>query len=155
MHEPNRDVIQGLRRNQANAMVMYQNYKKYHWFSYGPLFRDVHLLLDEHAEQVLEQVDEFAERAIILGGEGIGDPAGYLKESTIVASQGKMTLRAMIEEAVACHESIIAQMHDDANTAAAADDIGTADLYTRLVQVHQKQHWFLREILRKGDGLSS
>ena len=30
-----------------------------------------------------------------------------------------------------------------------AGDIGTGDLFMRLVQVHQKQRWFLKEISRK------
>ena len=49
----------------------------------------------------------------------------------------------------------IAEMHDDAEVATEAGDIGTADLYTRLVQVHQKNRWFLNEILQKKDGLTS
>jgi DNA-binding ferritin-like protein len=32
---------------------------------------------------------------------------------------------------------------------------GTADLYTRLVQTHQKNRWFLNELLQKRDGLVS
>ena len=42
-------VVATLHRQQANALVAYLNYKKYHWLSYGPLFRDIHLLLDEQA----------------------------------------------------------------------------------------------------------
>jgi starvation-inducible DNA-binding protein len=44
-------------------------------------------------------------------------------------------------------------MHADAAAAADANDIGTADLYTRLVQIHQKQRWFLKEVLKSGDSL--
>jgi starvation-inducible DNA-binding protein len=44
---------------------------------------------------------------------------------------------------------VIKAMHDDADIATKAGDIGTADLFTRLVQVHQKQRWFLKEIARK------
>jgi starvation-inducible DNA-binding protein len=44
-------------------------------------------------------------------------------------------------------------MHEDAELADDAGDIGTADLLTRLVQVHQKHRWFLKEILKQGDGL--
>ena len=33
------------------------------------------------------------------------------------------------------------------------DDPGTADLFTRAVQIHEKHEWFLRELLRTGDGL--
>jgi starvation-inducible DNA-binding protein len=46
-------------------------------------------------------------------------------------------------------------MHKDADEAAQAGDIGTADLYTRLVQTHQKHRWFLKELLKKGDHLVS
>jgi starvation-inducible DNA-binding protein len=59
----------------------------------------------------------------------------------------------MIAEAISTHELIIKEMHEDADAATAAGDIGTADLYTRLVQVHQKHRWFLKEFLQTGDGL--
>ena len=47
-----------LQRAVANSYAMYLNYKKYHWNISGPLFRDVHLLFDEHAGHILETVDE-------------------------------------------------------------------------------------------------
>jgi starvation-inducible DNA-binding protein len=34
----------------------------------GPHFRDYHLLLDEHSDQIYEMTDEIAERARKLGG---------------------------------------------------------------------------------------
>ncbi len=61
----------------------------------------------------------------------------------------------MIEEAIASHELIITEMHQDAETADEAGDIGTADLLTRIVQIHQKHRWFLKELLEKGDNLVS
>jgi starvation-inducible DNA-binding protein len=148
-----RGVVATLHREQANALVAYLNYKKYHWLTYGPLFRDVHLLLDEQATQTYETIDEFAERAIMIGGVPIGDPADYLGAATVKPSQGKLSLREMIEEARNSLDVIIREMHEDTETASAARDIGTADLYTRLVQVHQKNRWFLNELLQKRDGL--
>jgi len=61
-HEGTRDVVATLHREQANALIAYLNYKKYHWLTYGPLFRDIHLLLDEQATQTYDTIDEFAER---------------------------------------------------------------------------------------------
>jgi len=136
-------------------MVLYQNIKKYHWNTFGPLFRDIHLLFDDIATRTIDQVDEFAERAFMLDGISLGDPADYLPHATVVASKGTMTLRAMIEEAVANDDIVIREMHADAEVATQAGDIGTADLYTRLVQVYQKDRWFLKELLKKSDGLSS
>jgi len=148
-------VVDTLHREQANALVAYLNYKKYHWLTYGPLFRDVHLLLDEQATQTCETIDEFAERAIMIGGAPIGDPVDYLGTATVKPSKGKLSMREMIEEARDSLDVIIREMHEDTEVATAAGDIGTADLYTRLVQVHQKNRWFLNELLQKRDGLVS
>jgi starvation-inducible DNA-binding protein len=148
-------VVATLQRQQANALVAYLNYKKYHWLSYGPLFRDIHLMLDEQATLVYDTIDEFAERAIMVGGAPLGDPADYLPSASVKPSKGKLSLDQMIAEARASLDLVIAEMHDDAEVATEAGDIGTADLYTRLVQTHQKNRWFLNEILRKKDGLTS
>ena len=148
-------VVTTLQRQQANALVAYLNYKKYHWLSYGPLFRDIHLLLDEQATQTYASIDEFAERAIMVGGAPIGDPADYLPAATVKDSKGLLSMEKMLAEARASLDVIIDEMHADAETATDAGDIGTADLYTRLVQVHQKNRWFLDEILKKRDGLTS
>lgn len=150
---PAGDVVATLNREQANALVSYLNYKKYHWLTFGPLFRDLHLLFEEHAILIHAMLDELAERALMLDGRPLADPATYLPSATVAPSSGAKSVEEMLEEAVANHDVVIREMHADADLAGKAGDIGTADLYTRLVQTHQKQRWFLREILRKKDGL--
>ncbi len=142
-------VVAALQREQASALVLYLNYKKYHWLTFGPNFRDLHLLFEEQGTQVLESIDELAERALMIDAKPIADPAQYLPASFVSPSQGDKAVRQMVEEATSAHDKVIAEMHKDAETATRAGDIGTADLFTRLVQQHQKQRWFLREILRR------
>lgn len=149
------EVVETLNRQQANALVLYLNYKKYHWLTYGPLFRDIHLLFDEHATQVIAMVDEFAERSLMIDGKPIGSPKDYMSKATVKPSERDLSLRDMVVEAVASLDTVIREMHEDAATATRIDDIGTADLYTRLVQDFQKQRWFLKELLRKNDGLTA
>ena len=151
--EKHASVIESLQRQQANSLVQFLNTKKYHWLTFGPHFRDLHLLLDEHAAAALEAVDEYAERALMIDAAPVTDPQRYLASATVRPSEGQLTVRQMIDEAVAAHDKIIAELHRDAGNASDAGDIGTADLYTRLVQVQQKQRWFLKEIRRKGSGL--
>ena len=153
MPELNKDVISSLQHQQAAALVLYLNYKKYHWLTFGPIFRDLHVLLEEHGNLTLESVDELAERALMVDGRPLADPARYLGASAVKASEGELSVRQMLEEASAGHDRIIADLHKDAEVATKAGDIGTVDLFTRLVQQHQKQRWFLKEILRKGSGL--
>ncbi|MDX2242144.1 MAG: DNA starvation/stationary phase protection protein [Leptolyngbyaceae cyanobacterium bins.302] len=148
-------LVKALNRQQANTLVAYLNYKKYHWLTYGPLFRDLHLLFEDQGGEVFEMLDELAERSLMIDGSPVADPADYLTTATVKPSTGKLSVSEMIQEAIATHEHIIREMHEDADAATDAGDIGTADLYTRLVQTHQKHRWFLREIQRKGDGLVS
>lgn len=142
-------VVATLQREQASALVLYLNYKKYHWLTFGPHFRDLHLLFEEHGTQVLESIDELAERALMIDGKPLADPSQYLPASIVPPSSGERTVKQMVDEAIASHDKVIKQMHDDADVATKAGDIGTADLFTRLVQVHQKARWFLKEIARK------
>lgn len=148
-------VIKTLNREQANTLVAYLNYKKYHWMTYGPLFRDLHLLFEEQGNEVFAMLDELAERSLMLDGKPVVDPGEYLPLATVKPSVGDLSLAAMLQEAIATHEQIIQEMHTDAEMANQTGDIGTADLYTRFVQTHQKHRWFLKEILRKSDGLVS
>lgn len=148
-------VVATLNRQQANALVAYLNYKKYHWLTYGPLFRELHLLFEEQGSGVFATLDELAERSLMLDGQPVADPADYLPIATVKPSSGQLSVKEMVEEAIATHELIIKEMHEDTATADAAGDIGTADLYTRQVQDHQKYRWFLKELLKKGDQLVS
>jgi starvation-inducible DNA-binding protein len=142
-------VVEALHREQASALVLFLNYKKYHWLTFGPHFRDLHLLFEEHGTQVLASIDELAERALMIDGKPLADPAQYLRASLVKPSEGERSVKQMLEEAIAAHEKVIEAMHADAEVATKAGDIGTADLFTRLVQVHQKQRWFLKEIARR------
>jgi starvation-inducible DNA-binding protein len=61
----------------------------------------------------------------------------------------------MVEEADANAKVVIKEMRAGARLADDRDDPGTADLFSRLVQVHEKQEWWLRDILKDNDGLTA
>src|SRR5450432_3056433 len=72
VHEIDRE----LRSLLADAFALYIKTKNFHWHMRGRHFRDYHLLLDEHADQLFGITDEIAERARKLGAtslRSIGD----------------------------------------------------------------------------------
>jgi len=73
-NKPTSDVVEHLQRQLANAFVLYANYKHYHWQTFGPLFRDLHLLFDEFATAVLATIDDFAERLRMIGQDPVFRP---------------------------------------------------------------------------------
>src|ERR1700730_6906869 len=60
-----------LRKLLADAFALYVKTKNFHWHMSGQHFRDYHLLLDEHADQIFAMTDDIAERARKIGGTTI------------------------------------------------------------------------------------
>jgi starvation-inducible DNA-binding protein len=152
-NRPDSPVVQALQRQVANAFVLYANYKHYHWQTFGPLFRDLHKLFDKLAEEVHATVDELAERVRMIGQ----DPPAHLLEcvdhASVAQSATHSTMREMVEEAGRNVLIVIGEMRQAARIADQQDDPGTVDIFSRTVQIHEKHEWFLRELLKKGDGL--
>lgn len=150
----NHPVVQHLQTQVANAFVLYANYKHYHWQSFGPLFRDLHLMWDEFAKETLATVDELAERIRMIGQDVEAVQLREMQQKATVQSAGaNQSMREMIEEADANLMVVIKDMRDAADKADENKDLGTADLFAKSLQVHEKHEWFLRELLKQGDGL--
>ena len=152
-NNPESPVVLDLRCQVANAFVLYANYKHYHWQTFGPLFRDLHKLFDDVAHEVFATLDELAERVRMIGQ----DPPAHLLEAsdlaTVAAAAPHSTMREMVEEADRNLLIVIKEMRKAAKTADEHDDPGTVDIFSKMVQIHEKHEWWMRDVLRTGDGL--
>src|ERR1039458_3689978 len=136
-------VVQHLQRQVANAFVLYANYKHYHWQTFGPLFRDLHLMFDEFAKDVLGTADEFAERVRMIGQDVQNVQLRQMQEAASVQSASRnQSMRETIEEADANLLVVIKEMREAAKSADESNDPGTVDLLSRVVQIHEKHEWF-------------
>jgi len=145
----NRSVIEHLNAELATAFVLALNAKRYHWTVSGPHFRDYHLRFEDLYTAADGTVDELAERIRMVGGTPIHTPAQIqeLTRAAISSPTARLDSEAMLKEALANEEAVVALMHEGIELANGAGDPGTADLLTRFVQIHQKEAWFLREML--------
>jgi starvation-inducible DNA-binding protein len=150
---PDNPVVEHLQRQVANALVLYLNYKHYHWQTYGPMFRDLHLLFDEFATAVLNTLDEFAERVRMIGQDPLASPQDMLTATSVKVAVRDQTMREMIQEADTNLLIVIKEIRAGAREADEHNDPGTVDLFSRIVQIHEKHEWWLRDILEKRDGL--
>jgi starvation-inducible DNA-binding protein len=62
------DISGALNIMLADMFALYLKTKNFHWHMSGPHFRDYHLLLDEHADQIFATTDDIAERVRKIGG---------------------------------------------------------------------------------------
>src|SRR5712691_6540982 len=61
-------ISDALRKLLADVFTLYVKTKNFHWHMSGTHFRDYHLLLDEHADQLFAMTDPIAERIRKIGG---------------------------------------------------------------------------------------
>ena len=147
-----RMVVRDLQRQLANAFVLFSNYKHYHWQVFGPMFRDLHELFDQLANEVLGTIDPLAERVRMIGPDLLADPVEWTNIATVSVATPHASLRYMLEEADQNVLIVIREMRLAAFTAGEFRDPGTVDLFARFVQVHEKHEWWLRDMLRRADG---
>src|SRR4029077_6513392 len=60
--EATKDISGAMNAILADVFALYLKTKNFHWHMSGHHFRDYHLLLDEHAEQLFAMTDVIAER---------------------------------------------------------------------------------------------
>ncbi|HZA75345.1 MAG TPA: DNA starvation/stationary phase protection protein [Acidimicrobiales bacterium] len=133
----------------ADTTILYSLYKKHHWLVRGHTFYPLHLLLDKHAEEQLELIDEMAERVQTLGGVAIADPR-HVAEVTSVPRppNGAEEVPAMLSRLLEAHEIIVEKARDAIEQSAKSRDYGTNDLLTAdVLRRHELQVWFLAEHL--------
>src|SRR5471030_550351 len=67
-HQGVGEISSTLRQMLADVFALYVKTKNFHWHMSGAHFRDYHLLLDEHGDQIFAMTDPIAERVRKIGG---------------------------------------------------------------------------------------
>ena len=114
----------------------------------GPHFRDYHLLLDEHASQILAMTDEIAElnRKIgVITLHSIGDITRHqrLKDNDAV----KVSPKEMLTELRVDNEHLTRYLRSAHVLCEQHRDVATASLIETWVDEAERRTWFLSEVV--------
>jgi starvation-inducible DNA-binding protein len=143
------EIVELLNARLADTFDLYSQVKHAHWNVKGSDFIQLHELYDTVAENVLEFVDEIAERATALGGLALGTArmaaaASTLEEYPIDAVDGMETVAAIADRLGAYGASIRAAIEN----ALELDDEDTADLFIEVSRAIDKHLWFVEAHLQ-------
>ena len=132
----------------ADHFALYVKTKNFHWHVKGPRFRDLHLLFDEQAIEIRDQIDAIGGRARKLGGDTITS-VGMISELTQVKNQDKATLTAedMIAELRDDNAAMVAKLKSMKQTAETAGDNATDGLLDDWTDMAEERVWFLNSLL--------
>ncbi len=143
-------VADALNALLADSFALYLKTKNYHWHVEGPRFRELHLLFDEQAAQILATTDLIAERVRKNGAatlRSIGDIGR--RQSIKDDDKTKVDADAMIAQLAADNETLLAQIKETKAAAEAEGDIATSGLVDSWADETQQRIWFLKATLGK------
>jgi starvation-inducible DNA-binding protein len=137
-----------LRQLLADSFALYLKTKNFHWHMTGKNFRDYHLLLDEHGDQIFAMTDPIAERARKLGAttiHSIGEIASYQRLKDNNAQH--VSPKAMLSELFADNRQLIAFFRAAHEVCEQHNDVATTSLIEVWIDETERRAWFLGEIV--------
>jgi starvation-inducible DNA-binding protein len=144
-----RDISGALNALLADTFGLHLKTKNFHWHMSGPHFRDYHLLLDEHGDQLFSMTDEIAERVRKIGAttiRSIGDIARLQRirdnDAEYVTQEDMLSELHEDEKAFTLSMRAVHKVCDDAG------DVATASLLENWIDQSQRRSWFLFEATR-------
>jgi starvation-inducible DNA-binding protein len=147
--EKNRtEIAQGLCKFLADTYTLYLKTHNFHWNVTGPMFQTLHLMFEQHYNELWAAVDLVAERIRALGTFAPGTYGEFSSLSSIPESKGPVKDTDMIRALVEGHEAVIRTARSIFPAAENAKDQVTLDLLTQRMQVHEKTAWMLRSLLQ-------
>jgi starvation-inducible DNA-binding protein len=141
-------ISTALRELLADVFALYVKTKNFHWHMSGRHFRDYHLLLDEHGEQIFAMTDDIAERARKIGGgtlRSIGDISRHqrLKDNNAEV----VTPKDMLAELSADNQHLTRFLRSTHEVCEKHNDVATASLIETWIDETERRTWFLSEII--------
>ena len=137
-------VADALNALLADSFALYLKTKNYHWHVQGPRFRELHLLFDEQATQILATTDLIAERVRKNGAatlRSIGDIGR--RQSIRDDDMADGDAEAMVKTLAADNRTLLAQLKEVKAAAERDGDIATSGLVDGWVDETEQRVWFL------------
>ena len=136
----------------ADVFALYLKTKNFHWHMSGPHFRDYHLLLDEHADQLFAMTDPIAERVRKIGGVTLRS-IGHIAQLQRVSDNDADYVEPsdMLAELREDNKNLAASLREAHNVCEEHRDLATASQIEVWIDETERRTWFLFEADRRGD----
>ncbi|WP_337268376.1 Dps family protein [Oryzifoliimicrobium ureilyticus] len=144
-----KDISAGATALLADVFALYLKTKNFHWHMSGRHFRDFHLMLDDHGEELFNITDALAERARKLGGTTLRSIGDISRKQRIKDNDADyVDPNDMLAELREDNSALVASMRSLHDTCDEHGDVATASLLENWIDEGEKRIWFLFEILR-------
>ena len=133
----------------ADVFAIYLKTKNFHWHMSGAHFRDYHLLLDQHGDQLFAMTDDIAERVRKIGGTTVRSIGEISRLQRIHDNdQEFVSARDMLLELHADNKSFIDSLRAAHEVTDRANEYATTSMIEVWIDQAERRAWFLFEATR-------
>jgi starvation-inducible DNA-binding protein len=144
-----KDISGAMNAILADVFALYLKTKNFHWHMSGPHFRDYHLLLDEHADQLFAMTDPVAERVRKLGGITLRSIGQISRTQRVLDNDAEYVEPLdMLAELAEDNKTLTARLRQAHNVCEKHRDVATASLIEVWIDETERRVWFLFEATR-------
>src|SRR6201995_142694 len=147
-HSAVEEISNELRSLLADSFALYLKTKNFRWHMTGKNFRDYHLLLDEHGDQIFAMTDPIAERARKLGGITIHSISEIAEQQRLKDNKDLHVVpKAMLSELFADNRQLTSFLRSAHEVCERHNDVATTSLIEVWIDETERRAWFLGEIV--------
>src|ERR1700741_1864413 len=144
-----RDLAGALNVLLADMFGLYLKTKNFHWHVSGPHFRDYHLLLDEHGDQIFATTDDIAERVRKIGGTTVRSIGHIGRLQRVLDNDADfVTPMDMLAELRDDNKQLATNLRETHGLCDEHDDVASASLIEVWIDEAERRTWFLFEATR-------
>ena len=145
-----KDIAAAMNAILADVFALYVKTKNFHWHMSGPHFRDYHLLLDEHADQLFAMTDPIAERVRKIGGLTLRSIGQISRTQRVLDNDAEFVDPLdMLAELADDNRTLAARLREVHNVCDEHRDVATASLIEVWIDETERRAWFLFEATRR------
>jgi starvation-inducible DNA-binding protein len=151
-HAATKDITGAMNAILADVFALYLKTKNFHWHMSGPHFRDYHLLLDEHADQLFAMTDPIAERVRKLGGITLRSIGQISRTQRVLDNDAEYVEPLdMLAELAGDNKDLAARLREAHNVCEEHGDVATTSLIEVWIDETERRAWFLFEATRRAN----
>src|SRR5207249_9366884 len=151
-HAAVKDISGAMNAILADVFALYVKTKNFHWHMSGPHFRDYHLLLDEHADQLFAMTDPIAERVRKLGGLTLHSIGQISRNQRVLDNDAEYVEPLdMLAELAEDNKTMAARLREAHNVCEEHRDVATTSLTEVWIDETERRAWFLFETTRRAN----
>lgn len=142
-----KSLAKSLEHVLADTYAIFLKTQNYHWNVEGAHFRSLHLMFEDHYDDLFKAIDVVAELIRQLDCKVPATFEIFAKNTKIKNGDENLSAENMLKDLLADHETIQKTLMEALNEAHKANDEAIASFLGERLSVHKKNAWFIRSTL--------